>query len=82
MQGSGPQGLAFQEPDTCQHFFFVCFLTTYTLHGLNVHEFEQTPGGGEGQGSLAIVRGVQRVKYDSATKQQQQCYYLDNLSCL
>ena len=29
----------------------------------------------------AIVRGVQRVKYDSATEQQQ-CYYLDNLSCL
>ena len=53
MQGSRPQGLAFQEPDTCQQFFCCCFLKTYTLHWLNVHEFEQTPGGGEGQGSLA-----------------------------
>ena len=28
------------------------------LHGLNGHEFEQAPGVGDGQGSLAAVRGV------------------------
>ena len=31
-------------------------------HRLNEHEFEQTPGGGEGQGSLQSI-GLQRVGY-------------------
>ena len=43
------------------------------------HEFEQTPGDDEGQGSLALLQsmGLQRVRHDSATEQQQQyltCY--------
>ena len=29
-------------------------------HLPNVHEFEQTPGDGEGQGSLAAVHGVEK----------------------
>ena len=43
-------------------------------HQLNEHEFEQTPGIGEGQGSLACCgpRGLQRVGHDWTTKQQQQ----------
>ena len=38
---------------------------------LNGHKFEQTPGGSEGQGSL-VSMGLQRVRHDLATKQQQQ----------
>ena len=43
-------------------------------HRLNGHEFEQTLGGSEGQGSLAccIPQGLKRVKYDLVTEQQQQ----------
>ena len=36
-------------------------------HGLNGHEFEQTPGDGEGQGSLVCCMqsmGLQRVGHD------------------
>ena len=35
-------------------------------HRLNGHEFEQTPGDGEGQGSLAVLQsmGSQRVRQD------------------
>ena len=34
-------------------------------HGLNGHEFEQTPGNGEGQGAWrAAVHGVQIVGHD------------------
>ena len=35
-------------------------------HQLNGHEFEQTPGDGEGQGSLAMLQsmGSQRVGQD------------------
>ena len=34
-------------------------------HRLNGHEFEQTPGDGEGQGSLACsFIGLQRVGYN------------------
>ena len=37
-------------------------------HQFSGHEFEQTPGDGEGQGSL----GRQRVGYNLMTEQQQQ----------
>ena len=42
-------------------------------HPHNEHEFEQTPGNSEGQGSLACFspRGC-RVRHDLATEQQQQ----------
>ena len=42
-------------------------------HQLNGHEFEQAPGDGEGQGSLACCSpwGSQRVRHDWATKQKQ-----------
>ena len=38
-------------------------------HRLNRHEFEQTPGDGEGQGSLVYCKsmGSQRVGHDWAT---------------
>ena len=41
-------------------------------HRLNGHEFEQTQGDSEGQGSLVVLRsvGLQRVGHDLATKQQ------------
>ena len=39
-------------------------------HQLNGHEFEQTPGDNEGQGSLQSM-GSQRVNYDLATEHQQ-----------
>ena len=39
-------------------------------HHLNGHEFEQTLGDGEGQGSLACM-GSQRVRYNLAAEQQQ-----------
>ena len=41
-------------------------------HRLSVHEFEQAPGDGEGQGSLACwqSKGLQRVGLDRATEQQ------------
>ena len=40
----------------------------------NGHEFEQAPGDGEGQGSLACCSpgGSQRVEHDRATEQKQQ----------
>ena len=44
-------------------------------HRLNGHEFEQTLGDSERQGSLAYSRysmGLQRVGHDLATEQQQQ----------
>ena len=42
-------------------------------HGLNGHEFEQTQGDSEGQGSLVVLQpvGSQRVGRDLATEQQQ-----------
>ena len=45
-------------------------------HQLNGHEFEQTPGDSEDQGSLACCSSLrlQRVRYDLATEQQQQLY--------
>ena len=39
-------------------------------HQLNGHEFEQTPGDGEGPGVLQSM-GSQRVKHNLATEQQQ-----------
>ena len=40
-------------------------------HRLNGHEFEQTLGDGEGQGSLVCwSMGMQRVRYDLTTEQQ------------
>ena len=39
-------------------------------HQLNGHEFEQTLGDGEGQGSLACCR-LQRVGHDLVTEQQE-----------
>ena len=43
-------------------------------HRLNGHEFEQTLGDGEGQGSFGVLQsmGSQRVGHDLATEQQQQ----------
>ena len=40
-------------------------------HQLNGHEFEQTPGDSEGQGSLTCCSsmGLQRLRYDLATEQ-------------
>ena len=44
----------------------------------NGHEFAQTPGDGEGQGSLACCspwgHRSQRVRHDLATKQQQNLF--------
>ena len=42
-------------------------------HQFNGHEFEQTPGNGEGQGSLVCLSslGSQTVRHDLATEQQQ-----------
>ena len=41
-------------------------------HQLNGHEFEQTPGDGEGRGSLECCSpGGHRVGHDLATEQQQ-----------
>ena len=41
-------------------------------HQLNGHEFEQTPGGGEGQGSLVCCSpSGHRVRHDRATEPQQ-----------
>ena len=43
-------------------------------HELNGHEFEQTPGDSEGQGSQFTVlqfMGLQRLRHDLATEQQQ-----------
>ena len=40
-------------------------------HGLNGHEFEQTPGDSEGQGSLAGYSPQgRRVRHDLATEQR------------
>ena len=41
-------------------------------HGVNGHEFVQTPGDNEGQRSLAYCSlwGSQNVRHDLATKQQ------------
>ena len=41
-------------------------------HRLNGHEFEQTQGDGDGQGSLAVLQfiGLQRVRHDWVTEQQ------------
>ena len=45
-------------------------------HRLNGHEFEQTPGAGGGQGSLACWHPWgPRVEYDWAAEQQQQADY-------
>ena len=42
-------------------------------HEPNEHEFEQTPGDSEGQGSLACCSPQDhRVRHDLATEQQQQ----------
>ena len=50
--------------------FPFCFVKV--THKLNGHEFEQTPGGSEGQGGLACCspRGF-RVGQNLATEQQQ-----------
>ena len=46
------------------------------LHQLKGHEFEQAPGDGEGQGSLAAAStGSQRVGHDWVTEQQILKYY-------
>ena len=39
-------------------------------HWLNGHEFEQTPGDSEGQGSPVCCSPVQRVRHNLATEQQ------------
>ena len=49
-------------------------------HQLNGHEFEQTLGDGEGQGSLACCSPWdRRVRPDLVTEQKQQCkQFLEN----
>ena len=43
----------------------------HPLHWLNGHEFEQTPGGGDGQGSLVLLStGSQRVRHNWAAERQ------------
>ena len=51
------------------------------LHQLKGHEFEQAPGDGEGQGSLAAACiGSQRVGHDWVTEQQiLKCYSLSKV---
>ena len=49
-------------------------------HQLNGREFEQTPGGSIGQGSLVCCSSWgHRVRHDLATEQQQQ--KLNNIAC-
>ena len=44
-------------------------------HGLNGHEFQQTPGDSEGQGSLVCCSlWGRRVRHDLVTEQQHQTY--------
>ena len=52
-------------------------------HQFNGHEFEQTPGNSEGQGSLECCTpwGLKRVRHDLATEQQQQQHVLIILFC-
>ena len=48
-------------------------------HWLNGHEFEQTPGDSEGQGSLACSMVLQRVGHDWVNNKKQEeaiCFYL------
>ena len=43
-------------------------------HQLDAHEFRQTPGDSEGQGSLACCSpGGRRVRHDLAAEQQSLC---------
>ena len=48
--------------------------THLSVNQLNGHEFEQTQGDSEGQGSLVgfLSMGSQRVRHDLVTEQQQQ----------
>ena len=39
-------------------------------HRLSGHEFEQTPGDGEGQDCLLQFMGFQRIGHDLVTEQQ------------
>ena len=60
-------------------------------HRLTGHEFEQTLGDGEGQGSQHVLQctGLQRVRHDSVTEQQQRsmrtalrrCTDLNDVQC-
>ena len=43
-------------------------------HRLNGHEFEQTPGDGEGQGSLECCSPWGRKEFDMIERQQQHLY--------
>ena len=47
-------------------------------HCLDAHDFEHAPGDGEGQGSLSM--GLQRVRHDWVTEQQQGSYDIRTLS--
>ena len=52
------------------------------VHRLNGHEFEQTLGDGEGQGSLVCCGPWgHRVGYDSAAEQQQPLYAVGTFLC-
>ena len=51
-------------------------------HQLNAHEFEQTLGDSEGQGSLACCRSWgDRIKHDLVTEQQQQITKTKQCGC-
>ena len=47
-------------------------------HQLNGHEFEQIPGGNEGQGSLECCRPWGRKESDVTEQQQNVCAYTAN----
>ena len=48
-------------------------ILAWRIHQLNGQEFEQIPGGSEGQGSLACSSSwSRRVEHDLVTKQQSQ----------
>ena len=66
--------LIWKDPDAGKDWWQEKGTTEDEMDWLNGHEFEQTPGDGEGQGSLACCSpwGC-RVRHDWATEQQKQC---------
>ena len=43
-------------------------------HQLSGHKFEQTPGHNQGQGRVLQPMGLQRVRHNFKTEQQQQAF--------
>ena len=44
-------------------------------HQLKEHEFEQTPGDSEGQGSLACCHGISNIRHNLATSNNNKDFY-------